>query len=375
MKWRISIVVKSGSKRTRNMANKKTNSAEFDFNNLFIFEVSKNHAGSVDLGKRLVREFSKVAKDAGVRAAIKLQFQNLDTYIHPQYRSNDDPRMKRYFSSRLSEEQFKEIVSEIHKEDLISMSTPFDEESVDMLDRLGVRVVKIASSSAKDWPLLKRIVKSEKPVVCSVGGLPINDIDVLYNFFKENKVDFALLHCVSMYPTPEEHMQIHKISVMKKRYPDISIGFSTHAPSDNLSAIQLAHALGARLFERHVAIPDEQLEENLLFYKIRTYTMTPEQAVKWLASYKEAVAMCGSLNADSVLPEEKEIQTLKTMMRGVYARSNLKKGELIKREDVYFAIPLSEGQMSSGEWQEGFVANQTYVPDQAILNNTGTKGK
>ena len=255
------------------------------------------------------------------------------------------------------------------------MSTPFDEESVDMLDRLGVRVVKIASSSAKDWPLLKRIVKSEKPVVCSVGGLPINDIDVLYNFFKENKVDFALLHCVSMYPTPEEHMQLHKISVMKRRYPDISIGFSTHAPSDNLSAIQLAHALGARLFERHVAIPDEQLEENLLFYKIRTYTMTPEQAVKWLASYKEAVAMCGSLNADSVLPEEKEIQTLKTMMRGVYARSNLKKGELIKRKDVYFAIPLSEGQMSSGEWQEGFVANQTYVPDQAILNNTGTKGK
>ncbi len=359
------ILLKSGLEKIRNMS-KQDISNKFDFNNLFIFEVSKNHAGNVDLGKRLVKEFSKVAKDAGVRAAIKLQFNNLDTYIHPQYRKSDDPRMRRYFSSRLSEKQFKEIVDEIHKENLISMSTPFDEESVDMLDRLGVQVVKIASSSATDWPLLKHVVKLKKPVVCSVGGLLLEDIDALYNFFKSNDINFAFLHCVSMYPTPVEHMQLNKISVMKERYPDIAIGLSTHAPSENISATQVAHALGAQLFERHVAIPDEQLEENLLFYKIRTYTITPEQAVEWLRAYKEAVLMCGPSGANLNVADEKEIETLRTMMRGVYAKSPLKKGDKIKRSDVYFAIPLVEGQMASGEWQEGIVSDRAYKLDEAI---------
>ncbi|MFZ2484665.1 MAG: N-acetylneuraminate synthase family protein [Minisyncoccia bacterium] len=352
---------------------KQKDSSKFDFNNLFIFEVSKNHAGNVDLGIRLVKEFSKVAKDAGVRAAIKLQFLNPDTYIHPTHRDSDDPRMRRYFASRLSEEHFGQIVDEIHSQGLVSMSTPFDEESVGMLDRLGVEVIKIASASATDWPLLERIVQSKKPVVCSVGGLSFKDTDILHDFFKQHGINFAFLHCVSMYPTPMEHMQLGKITAMKKRYPEIPIGLSTHAPSENLSAIQVAHALGAELFEKHVAIPDENLEENLLFYKIKTYTITPEQAVQWLAAHKEAVVMCGSTDPDSFPADQKELETLRTMMRGVYVRSALKMGDPIKREDVYFSIPLSEGQVSSGEWRIGLVADRDYAPDEALFATVSVK--
>src|SRR3990167_7866674 len=129
------------------MSKQKQNSKQFDFDGLFIFELSKNHAGDVEHGLRTVREFAKVAKGASVRAAIKLQFQDLDSYIHPAQRDSDDPRMKRYFSSRLSEGNFKRIVDEIHAQGLISMSTPFDESSVGMLDRLGVQVIKTASAS------------------------------------------------------------------------------------------------------------------------------------------------------------------------------------------------------------------------------------
>jgi len=243
------------------MSSKKQKKNKFDFDGLIIFEMSKNHGGSVKHGIRTVKEFSKVAKDANVRAAIKLQFQDLDTFIHPKYVENGDSRVKRYFASRLTEEQFKKIVDEIHAQGLISMSTPFDEDSVDMLDRLGVQAIKVASSASADWPLLQRIVESKKPVICSIGGLSIDDIDDLYNFFNRNGTQFAFLYCVGMYPTPLEHMNLYNIAFMKERYPNTTIGFSTHEPSDNTGPVQIAYTLGARLFEKHVIVPDEKLED------------------------------------------------------------------------------------------------------------------
>src|SRR3989344_816278 len=155
----------------------KRGTKKFDFSDLFIFELSKNHGGNVAHGKRTVRAFAKVAREAGVRAAMKLQFQDLDTYLHPSLLGRDDPRVKRYLASRLSEAQFQQLVDEIHAEGLISMSTPFDEPSVEMLVRLGVEVVKIASSSAADWPLLARVAHTGKPAVCSTRGLTLRQID------------------------------------------------------------------------------------------------------------------------------------------------------------------------------------------------------
>ena len=84
---------------------------KFDFENLFIFEKANNHQGSVDHGKRIIREFAKVAKNADVRAAIKLQFRELDTFIHPAHKgSKENKHIPRFESTRLSEEQFAELV-------------------------------------------------------------------------------------------------------------------------------------------------------------------------------------------------------------------------------------------------------------------------
>ncbi len=355
------------------MANKQPPPNRFDFNDLFIFELSKNHGGDVAHGIRTVKAFGKIARAQKVRAAMKLQFQNLDTYIHPQERAKDDPRIKRYFASRLTEAEYKKIIDAIHDEGLISMSTPFDEESVDMLERLNVHVIKIASSSAADWPLLERIARSKKPVILSTGGLTMDQMDAVYAFFKKNGIHFAMMHCVSMYPTPSEHMHLHAISLMKQRYPDVSIGFSTHEHSDAIAPIQIAYSLGARLFEKHVILPNRRLESNLLYYKISTYTATAEQINAWINAWKDAVALLGAERTATYTPDQKEIETLRTMTRGVYAKRDIKKGEKVKREDVYFAIPSLRDHLASGKWTNGIRADKNYKKDQPLSQKAKTK--
>lgn len=338
----------------------------FDFNGLIIFEMSKNHGGNVEHGIHTVHQFAEVAKQKGVRAAVKLQFWDLNSYIHTQHKERGDERMKRYYSSHLHEWEFKMIVDEIKANGLISITTPFDEASVDAIDRLGIEVIKVASASASDWPLLSRMVQSKKPVVCSTGGLKIQEIDALVEFFKKHNTTFALLHCVGLYPTPKEEMQLNRIEFMRKRYLDVPIGFSTHEDPNDISCVQMAYAKGARLFEKHIIVLNEWLEDDPSFQKVLKYTATTKQAADWLDAYKEAIVASGTDGNFSFEPSEKELNSLRSMKRGVYAASFIKKGGNLTREKVYFAIPLEEGKMDSGSWKADLVAGCDYLKDDAI---------
>ena len=89
---------------------------KFDFNNLFIFEMANNHQGSIEHGLRIVNEMADVAIKYGIRAAVKLQFRELDTFIHPHHRENkDNKHISRFISTRLKEEEFGALVMETKK--------------------------------------------------------------------------------------------------------------------------------------------------------------------------------------------------------------------------------------------------------------------
>src|SRR3989344_7470135 len=129
----------------------------FDFKNLFVFEMANNHQGSVEHGKRIINAVANVAAKHGIRAAVKLQFRDLDTFIHPDFReSKEIKHIPRFLSTRLSEEQFGELVAETKRCGLITMCTPFDELSVDRIVRLGIEEVKIGRCSAQDLPPLEK---------------------------------------------------------------------------------------------------------------------------------------------------------------------------------------------------------------------------
>ncbi len=331
------------------------------FSDLFILEMANNHQGSVEHGKRIIDEHGGVTKNMGVQAAVKLQFRNLDTFIHPDFRERDDVKhVQRFLSTRLSEDEFKALVEHTRARGLVTMSTPFDEDSVDTLVKLGVEILKIGSCSARDWPLLEKAAATGKPMIVSTGGLSIKDIDKLVSFLDHKDVQFALMHCIAIYPTPHDQLQLNQIDNLRARYHHVPIGFSTHEHPDNMSAVQIACAKGAKLFERHVGVATSEINLN-------AYSSTPQQLEQWIRAYKEAKESCGS----DIRPAaaESEMASLKTLLRGVYVKKDIQAGEVIQDEDVFFSIPLQEGQLTSGEWSTGHIADRSYKKNDPVSSD------
>ena len=112
-----------------------------------------------------------MVKARGVRAAMKFQFRQLDTFVHPTHRNNStNKHIPRFLSTRLSQKEFSQLLKEVKGRGFISMCTPFDEESVDVIEDMNFDVIKIGSCSARDWPLLERIAEANKPIIFSTGG-------------------------------------------------------------------------------------------------------------------------------------------------------------------------------------------------------------
>ncbi|MFL5785494.1 MAG: N-acetylneuraminate synthase family protein [Bacteriovoracaceae bacterium] len=312
---------------------------------LFVLEMANNHMGDVEHGLRMIREFGNVCKKFPFQFAFKLQYRDLDSYIHPSMRGRMDVKyVKRFSETRLSRSDFDRLVSEMKASGFLPMSTPFDEPSVDIIEEQKMNFIKVASCSFTDWPLLERIVKSPLPVIASTAGARIEDIDRVVSFFLHRKHSLSILHCVGEYPTPDEHAELSQIDYLKHRYPDLRIGFSTHENPNNMDNIKIAIAKGATIFEKHVGLPTEK-------YAINEYSATPEQIEKWLTAAQYAILLCGT-NPDRFVINEKEAASLHSLRRGVFTKRDIKKGESIRREDVFFAFPPVEGQFTANDWSK-----------------------
>ncbi len=339
---------------------------KFNFDGLFTLEMANNHQGSLEHGKRIIHEAAAAVKEHGVRAAVKLQLRDLDSFIHPAYRERKDIKhIPRFLTARLLREEFRELVDETRRAGLYTMATPFDESSVDFLMSLGVEIIKVASCSAQDWPLLEKIAGTGKPIVVSVGGLSIKETDRVVSFFEHRGAQFALMHCVAVYPTPADQLSLGFVETMKSRYPHLTIGFSTHeAPSDT-ATVGLAYAKGARIFEKHIGVPTETIQLN-------SYSANPAQLRLWLAAYKNAVAACGGSGRPITDAERADLQSLK---RCVFAKVPIRKGEKISREQVFFAMPLvSPEHLTSGEFRAGTLADRDYADGEALAGALAPRG-
>ena len=329
------------------------------FNDLYIFEMANSHQGSVEHGIDIIKAMAKIARKYNIKAAVKLQFRNLDNFIHKDYKGRTDVKhIPRFESTRLTYEEFAQLVDAIHEEGLIAMSTPFDEDGVDWCMDMGVDIIKIASCSALDWPLLTAAAEAKKPLIISTGGKSLSDIDKIYNFFTHRGCDFALLHCVAEYPAPKERLQLDFIDRLNKRYPDITIGYSGHEDPDDNTVPMLAIAKGSKILERHVGLPTDTITLN-------AYSMNPEQADRWVAAAEDTKLICEMKKKDKYVSQD-ELDSLLSLMRGVYLKHDVKEGDELNFEDVYFAMPCHDKQMSSGEFKDGLVVTKDYKADDAL---------
>ncbi|MBT4773536.1 MAG: cupin domain-containing protein [Rhodospirillaceae bacterium] len=332
--------------------------SRYNFDGLVVFDLANNHQGDIDHGCRIIRAMGEQAAKHGVKAAMKFQFRQLDTFIHKAHLDgSSNKHVSRFLSTRLDLDGVQKLFDEVKAAGLLSMCTPFDEESVDVIQDMGFDILKIASCSAADWPLLEKATGTGLPIVCSTGGLDLSQVDDLNSFFNHRGVDFALMHCVSVYPTPANMLELNQIDLFRNRYPEPPIGWSTHEDPDSLGPVQVAVAKGAQLFERHVGISTDTIQLN-------GYSSTPEQVDAWLGALVEARAMCGGVARPEVSEEERE--ALLTLERGVYLREPVTAGEEVTADNIYFAMPIEPGQLASGRFRPGIVAERDFATDAAL---------
>ena len=331
------------------------------FEDLFVLELANNHWGKLERGLKIVTDFSRIVRFNNVKAAIKLQLRDVDAFVHKDFLKRDDIRyIKKTIDTRMSKEDFSVLVDAIRKSGCIPMATPFDEKSVDLCCELGIDIIKLASSDLNDWILIEKIATTRKPVIVSTGGSSLKDIDDLVKFFANRNLPLAINHCVSIYPSENEDLEMNQIDFLRHRYPHNVIGFSTHEYRDWETSITIAYAKGARTFERHIDIAEAG-------YEVSKYCSQPHQIDAWFKAYRRAATMCGAPGTHKRIPPEKEIQYLDTLVRGVYARHDLPKGHAITDDDIYLAIPLQKGQISCRELMRGEIVLKDMVADQPIM--------
>jgi len=338
------------------------------FENLFVLELANNHWGSIDRGLKIIRDHAAIVRFNNVKAAIKLQFRDVEDFIHPDFKGDTDLRyIKKTEDTVLSRADFARMVEEIKYLSCIPMATPFDEASVDLCVEFDMPIIKIASSDMNDWVLIEKIASTRKPTIVSTGGASEKDLDDLVHFYDKRDIPLAINHCVSLYPSEDSEIELDQIDYLKTRYPNHVIGFSTHEYHDWHSSMLISYGKGARSWERHIDIDHDGIA-------VSPYCSLPQQCDAWYKAFHKAAEMCGGRSTSKRIISKKEIQYLDALVRGIYARRDLPAGYVFSKEslgkDFFLAIPLHKGQLSCREVMNGEkLVSDIKANDQLTINH------
>lgn len=339
------------------------------FGNLFVLEAANNHCGDLERGLKLIRDHAVVARQNNVRAAVKLQFRNMKSFVHPDFKGSKSKDKKSLYyiekteAKALTKEQYQILIDEIVNLGCIPMSTPFDEESVDLCEEFNLPIIKIASSDMNDWPLIEKIASTRKPVIVSFGGASEKDMDDIVHFFSKRDIPLCINHCVSLYPSEDDQLHLDQIDYLKNRYPNNVIGFSSHEYHNWSSSMFMSYAKGARSWERHIDIewPD---------HNVQKYCSLPHQCDEWFRAFHKAKEMAGGLSHQRREIPKNETKYLDALVRGVYARVDLEPGTEINNDNFdkyfYLAIPLQKGQLSCREVFNGETLKTKILKDEKL---------
>ncbi len=220
-----------------------------------IAEVGQNHQGDLNTAREYIKVFAAEGADA-----IKFQTRNNkflfseDAYNAPY--ASENAFAPTYGAHRehleLKLEWLPILKDDCLKNGVKFMSTPFDEPSLNILQELGVDILKIASFDLGNLPLISRIAKTKIPVVISVGGGKGDQIKSSVKEILSHHYEIAILHCVSEYPCEYNRLGLENIKVLIDEFPNCVIGSSDHF-NGTLSG-PVAYLQGARVFEKHVTL-------------------------------------------------------------------------------------------------------------------------
>ena len=221
-----------------------------------VAEAGVNHNGSLKQAKKMV----DAAKYAGADA-VKFQTFKVENVIiknaekaayQKEATSAEESQYDMIKMLELTEYNFRELADYAKKKGILFLSSPFDKESVNLLDKVNVPAFKIASGEITNFPLLKHIAKKKKPIILSTGMATLGEVEEALNVIRSEGVeDVILLHCVTSYPTKKDDVNLRVIETLKHTFK-LPVGFSDHTLG--ITVPIAAVALGACMIEKHFTL-------------------------------------------------------------------------------------------------------------------------
>lgn len=336
-----------------------------------IAEAGVNHNGSIDIASKLI----DVAVEAGADA-VKFQTFKADKVVTAtaekvkyqiENTGTDETQFEMLKKLELPLDAHKELFSYCNEKNIIFMSTPFDEESVNMIDELGISIFKIPSGEITNKPLIQHIASKRKPIILSTGMSYLEEVEKAIGWIKEvnesiskwvNKKNpvhpLTLLHCVSNYPAAFKDVNLLAMKTMEKAF-GLPVGYSDHTMGIEIPVAGVA--MGARVIEKHFT-----LNRNMEGPDHKS-SLEPDE----LKAMIEAIRNVEEAMGDGIKrPMESEVNVRNIARKSLVAARDIKSGEVFTKKNITAKRPATG--LSPAIWDEviGMTARKDFKQDEQI---------
>jgi N,N'-diacetyllegionaminate synthase len=334
----LAILVKEGNGfKYLSMEDKKMTFYEklIDPKNPFIIgEIGSNHNGDLNIAKQLI----DMAKDAGCNAVKFQSFEYNSLFAQSILDNHKDLVAKDVDAVGLEAIQKKlaltnqnhiELKRYCDEKNITFLSTPLGMQHVDFLDQLNVSAYKIASLDIVNLPLLKKVAAKGKPVLLSTGMATMGEIDNAIRTLKKAGCDkIVLLHCLAVYPTPSEQVNLQNIKMLKNTF-NLPVGFSDHSTSTAIPAAAITY--GASVIEKHIKIEGLGCRDE----PVSLGSAELKRLVKDIHDVAKAIGTTKRILTD----DEKKRRVSVFGRRSILLARSMKTGEMITQSDLIFKRP------------------------------------
>ena len=226
-----------------------------------IAEAGVNHNGSIEIAKKLIDEAARCGVDAVKFQSFKAKNLVTKSAKQAEYQKNNmGKEISQYDMLKaleLSYDNHVELINYSKEKGILFLSSPFDLESIDMLDKLGMEIFKVPSGEIENVPYLRRIGSTGKKVILSTGMSNLSDIEFALEILRSSGANnISVLHCNTDYPTKMEEVNLRAMNTIEKAF-SVEIGYSDHTKGIEIPVA--AVALGAKIIEKHFTL-DRNME-------------------------------------------------------------------------------------------------------------------
>lgn len=306
-----------------------------------IAEISQNHCGELSKAKELIEAAKETGCDCAKFQTFTAEEMCADRGKVVTYRSQGKEITESEFDLHkryeFSEDQWSEILSHCAKVGIPFMTTVQDPPNLEVMLRLGINAIKVGSDDFDHLNNLDHYAATGLPMVLSKGMADLADVDKVVRFMRSRTDKLAIMHCVSLYPTEPQDLNLRQIETLSALYPDVVWGFSDH--SRGKLAASIAVALGAKVIEKHFT-----LDHNLPGPD-HWFSLDVREMGEFVRNIRFTEAALGS---GEVVPAPGEAREREIRRRRVVARAELAPGAVL--DEMTVAFKRADYGLFVGDW-------------------------